>query len=202
MTAQPMRVSFNPKRDLPYMGALAQAIQFSHASSVLFGPEGWFFGGVMGVLVSVSVAYATSQYADIAQKRKPFAMAALIILALFSPVIVGTGAYLKLTPITDPIWRGVVAFAWGVLPDASVAIVGFIAGKGLVKADAEQPIAKPKPEKPAIELEKPAFKCPHPGCDVTKPTQAALNAHQAKHKAKVVGYHVTMEPVTESKNER
>lgn len=190
-------VSFNPKRDLPYLGAICQAIQFSHASSILFGAEGWFFGGVMGVLVSVSVAYATSQYADIAQKRKPLAMAGLIVLALFSPVIVGTGAYLRLS-VPDPFWRGAVAFAWGVLPDVAVAITGFVAGKGMVRPDEKPKEAKPKPEKPAIEPIKPVFSCSFPGCDVAKPTQAAINAHQAKHKQKVVGYKVSMEPVTES----
>lgn len=151
------RVSFNPKRDLPYIAAAAQAIQFAHAGSVLFGVEGWFFGGIMGVLVSVSVAYATSQYADIAQKRKPYALAGIIILALFAPVIVGTGAYLRLS-VPDPYWRGVVAFAWGVIPDVSVAITGFVAGKGLVSSDKPaQEESKPKqvPVKAEPELRKP-----------------------------------------------
>lgn len=193
------KATFNPKRDLPYMGAAAQAIQFAHASASLFGPEGWFFGGVLGVLVSVSVAYATSQYSDIAQKRKGWALFGMIVLGAFSPVIVGTGAYLRLN-VPDPYWRGVVAFAWGILPDAAVAITGFVAGKSLVKADAEPAKAEVKPAKSKEEPIKPAFKCGYAGCDVVKPTQAALNAHQSKHKSKVVGYNVTMEPVVKNEN--
>src|SRR6187399_2427366 len=135
------RVSFNPKRDLPYIAAFAQAAQFSLAGSVLIGPKGWFFGGLLGILVSLAVAYASSQYADIAQKRKGWAMAGMVMIGIISPLIVGTSMFLDLSKEIHPIWRGIVGAAWGILPDASVALVGFVAGKGMIKAEAE-------PEKP------------------------------------------------------
>lgn len=182
------KVSFNPKRDLPYIAAFAQAAQFALAGSVLIGPKGWFFGGLLGLLVSLAVAYAASQYTDVAKKRQPWAMAGMVIIGIISPLIVGTSLYLDLSKELHPVWRGVVGAAWGILPDASVALVGFIAGKGLSKADeaTEKPAkAEPKPAKPvevpALPIIAPlvvaqSYACKY-GCGDERASQQAMNAH-------------------------
>lgn len=43
--------------------------------------------------------------------------------------------FLDLPTSIHPIWRGVVGAVLGVIPDVSVFLTGFVAGKGLVKRD-------------------------------------------------------------------
>jgi hypothetical protein len=138
------KVSFNPKRDIPYLAMVIQACIFSYSGSLLLGWIGWIIGALMGILVSVSVLYASSQYA--AKERKPWIIAGLAVMMLFSPIINGTALYFELSPKMWDIWRGVVSVAWGVLPDVAGAVAGFVAGKGMIKQD-EQPkevAAQPK----------------------------------------------------------
>lgn len=199
------KISFNPKRDLPYLAALAQVVQFVHAGYILFEWAGAVSGLFLGALVSMSVAYATSQYTDTAKDRKSPALFFMVPLLAFSPVIVGTAAYLKLPAGLPWWWAIIVAAAWGILPDFSVALDGFIAGKGMVKRDEAAPSevkpAKSKPE-PLPEIEKPAFVC---SCGYVAKSQAALSGHQLAHKPKkadVVGYVASFEPVTSDKKQK
>lgn len=154
------KIHFNPKRDIPYLAATIQAVIFAYSGSLLIGWIGWLIGGLMGVLVSVSVLYASSQYAETAKTRKPWVIVGIVILMLFSPIINGTAVYFELSKEIWNIWRGVVAVAFGVLPDVAAALAGFTAGKGMVKADTEPPLtgAEPKPKKkkavePAVIVE-------------------------------------------------
>ena len=55
----------------------------------------------------------------------------MIAVLFFSPILVGTATWIHLTIISNPIWRGVVSFAWGTLADLSPLLAGFVAGKGL-----------------------------------------------------------------------
>ncbi len=119
------------KKHIPYIAALIQTAQYALAGYFLIGPLGWFFVGTMGALVSLAMAYAASQYNDVAEKRKVASLTALIGIMLLSPILVGTATWLHLTIIANPYWRGVVSFAWGVLPDGAVVLSGFAAGKGL-----------------------------------------------------------------------
>jgi len=125
---------FDP-RSMPYMAAIVQTFQYALAGSILIGLPGWFFGGLLGLLVSFSMAYASSQISDIARKRTTAAWVAFIGLAIISPVYVGTATFYDLEIVTNPYWRGVVAAVWGLIPDGSIALAGFVAGKGMVKRD-------------------------------------------------------------------
>lgn len=129
------------KKHLPFYAALVQTAQYSLAGYFLIGWMGWFFVGLMGALVSLSMAYAASQYADIAQKRKAGSFIALVALMFMSPVLIGTATYLHLDQITNPYWRGVVSAVWGVIPDGAVVLSGFIAGKGLVEQESKPKVA-------------------------------------------------------------
>lgn len=201
-------ITFNPKRDLPYLAALAQIVQFTIAGYTLFGPVGILSGLFLGALVSMTVAYATSQYSEIAKERKKAALFFMVVLLAFSPIVVGTAAYIEL-PFTG-VWAGIVAAAWGILPDFSVALDGFIAGRGLVKRD-EQPQseaqAKPKkveavaePLPVAIEQPAPSWVCAT--CGYVAKSQAALSGHQIKHsrsKAEPSGYTLEIKPMEQAK---
>lgn len=119
------------KKQLPIFAAFVQTAQYALAGFFLIGNIGWFFVGSMGALVSLAMAYGSSQFSDIAKNRKTGALISLIGLMCLSPIVVGTATWLHLTNIVNPYWRGVVSFAWGVLPDGAVVLAGFIAGKGL-----------------------------------------------------------------------
>lgn len=170
-------VTFNPKRDTPYLAAISQAVLYVWAGATLLGFWGWIPGLFMGALVSVTMAYASSQYEEVARARKKYVMAGMIILGLFSPVVIGTSMYLDLPAAIHPIWRGVVGAVLGIIPDVSVFLTGFVAGKGLVAKD-KQDQSEPKQTKPAKEPNKPAFIC---SCGYEAKTQAGLNGHQRKH---------------------
>jgi hypothetical protein len=127
-----MRNNFNPKAQMPWLAALVQAAQFGLAGHILIRePVGWLFGGLLGGLVSFAVAYASSQYAEVAEKRQPFVMGGIILTMALSPVIIGASMYIHLHPDLGQVARIVVGIAWAVVPDVAVALVGFTAGKGM-----------------------------------------------------------------------
>ena len=172
----------NPK-SMPYLAALVQTFQYALAGSILIGSRGWLFGGMLGVLVSFSMALASSQISDISKKRTLAAWIAFIGLAVISPVYVGTATFYDLSIISNPIWRGVVAAVWGLIPDGSVALTGFIIGKSMVKQTTEQPIkqmtsTRSTPSKAKAK----GFACPVAGCSYVATSQKALNGHQLKHR--------------------
>jgi hypothetical protein len=131
------------KKQIPIIAAFIQTIQFGFAGYIYAGWLGVFVLGIMGALVSLVVSYGSSQLADIAEKRKGQSTAAMIAVLFFSPILVGTATWLHLTIISNPIWRGVVSFAWGTLADLSPLLAGFVAGKGLFDAG-KQPKKKGK----------------------------------------------------------
>lgn len=185
---------------MPWIAAFAQTAQYALAGSILIGPKGWFFGGLLGGLVSMSQAYGASQYADIAAKRKPYVMAGMALVMTFSPAVVGTSVYIDIIaahPWINPVWSGIIGAVWGVIPDLSVLIVGFTAGKGMVSevnhaatsqaatTSEDKPVKSAKAAKPAKDERIP---CPHKGagCGITyavsdykdrKAAQNATNAH-------------------------
>jgi len=130
------------KKHIPMLAVVVQTAQYALAGYFLIGHLGWFFLGSMGALVSIAMAYATSQFSDMAQKRKGASVIALIAIMLFSPVLIGTAAFVHLTVINHPVWRGVVSAAWGFLPDGAVALAGFVAGKGLVDQGTKKKVAR------------------------------------------------------------
>lgn len=161
-------MKFNPKRDMPYLAALAQAAQFALAGYILIGVMGWFFGGLLGGLVSFSVAYASSQYADAAKARQPWILAGMIAVMVLSPFVVGVSMTLHIVKEHPALWIGwavVVGVSWAVIPDASVMLVGFAAGKSLAARD------EPQGERPKSQAgrtkSQPAkgerIPCPHEG---------------------------------------
>jgi MFS family permease len=132
-------ITFNPAKWLPYLAAFAQVVQFTNAGYTLFSWRGVVGGLFLGALVSVAVAYAASQYSPSWPKeRRLMSIVSLVLLMTFSPVVVGTAAFLELseialTKLTG--WAIVLSAAWGILPDYAVALCGFTAGRSWSKAE-------------------------------------------------------------------
>lgn len=175
------------KKHIPFYAAIVQTAQYALAGYFLIGHIGWFFVGSMGALVSLAMAYGSSQFADIAKNRKPGAMVSLVLIMLLSPIIVGTATWLHLTNIQNPIWRAVVSFAWGALPDGAVVLSGFIAGRGLVereskpKKTAQQSLSRKSRPKSTAKQTSRAKKMSEQvackwGCGLSG-TRGAMNAH-------------------------
>jgi hypothetical protein len=120
------------KKQLPFYAAAVQTIQYAVAGYLLLEWIGFVSVGTMGALVSLSMAYASSQVADVAKGRKLQSYFSLIGLMILSPVIVGTAAFYHLDIIINPVWRVIVAGVWGIIPDGAVALAGFVAGKGMM----------------------------------------------------------------------
>lgn len=188
---------------LPYIGAIAQAVLFSFAGVHAYGTWGWFIGPGVGITASLSVAVASSNIGSITAKgRKFLAWACLIAMLVISGSTVAMSIYDPKSMIT--------AVLWGFAADVSIMLAGSIAGKGFVESGEKPAISgtKPniKPEKPAkatLEPAKPALYCAVAGCERNQAnakaepfgSQAALNAHQRKHKP--IAYSVSLvEPVT------
>lgn len=196
---------FDPK-SLPYIGAVVQAILFGLAGYKYFdlGLWGAAAGVGVGAVVNLSMATASSRISDIAKSRRPLAYLSLILLFCISPAVI----------VTSLGWS-LATLCWSVSVDLSIMLTGSTFGKSLIAT--EQPVtsgAQPKTKrtKPAEKLAKPAkpaYYCEVAGCERSeatpgaKPfdTQAALNAHQRKHKQQtaIAGYIATFEPV--AKNE-
>jgi phosphate/sulfate permease len=185
---------FDPKA-LPYILALAQAIQIGHAGYILMGWIGAFVGGVIGAGVSFSVAYSGSQIASInGQKREKWANVAMFAMLTLSPLLITAAAYISFAIIPFEWLRWVTAGSWALAPDLSVFLSGLIAGRKLVASEDKPATSKTKP----VKAEKPRFACAI--CGFEAKSQAALNGHKRKH-SKPIGYKVSFEPVTEQEKE-
>lgn len=186
---------------LPYIGAFSQALLLSYAGVKAFGLWGWVIGPGVGITSSLSVATASSAYGSITAKgRKALATVGLVAMVVLSATTVSLSI-----AAPDSVW---CAISWGCAVDVAIVLAGAISGKGLVATDpatAEQKPAKaekkPKPAEP--EPAKPALYCAVAGCERNQAnqkaepfsSQAALNAHQRKHKP--IAYAVSLiEPIT------
>jgi hypothetical protein len=163
---------FNPKRDGPYLGAIAQAAQFVLAGYILFGWLGIPFALLLGLLVSISVAYAASQYADAAKSRQPYIMAGMIFIMALSPSVVGVSVTLHIIESHPALWLGwavLVGVSWAIIPDVSVMLIGFTAGKGMAAQDRPQTSdgESQGAKKGAKAAKTERIACPHEGagCD-------------------------------------
>jgi hypothetical protein len=192
------------KKQLPFYAATVQTIQYAVAGYLLLSWVGAFSVGTMGALVSLSMAYASSQVSsEMAKSRKTQSYLALAGLMVLSPVIVGTATFYSLSIVTNPIWRGIVAGVWGIIPDGAVALAGFVAGKGMMgeqpkhkKSKAKQKKAEAKAKQAVQVPAPPAFVCAT--CGFEAKSQKALNGHQLKHKP--IAYSVSLvEPITSDK---
>ena len=97
------QTTFNPKRDLPYLAAVAQTILYTWAGVTLLGSWGWIPGAATGLLVSVTMAYASSQYTEVAKDRRGFVFWGMVFLGALSPVVIGTSMYLDLPAEIHPV---------------------------------------------------------------------------------------------------
>jgi len=125
------------KKHLPFYAAVVQTIQYAFGGFLYFSWIGIFVVGSMGALISFTTAYASSQINTIAKGRKLSSWIAMIGIMTLSPVIIGTSIYYGLDVIQNPIWRGIVAAVWGILPDGATALAGFISGRGLVENESK-----------------------------------------------------------------
>ena len=124
---------------LPYLAAVAQAIQFSHAGFILLSWWGLLIGGIIGAVVSLAVATAASRVSDIAQKRRRLAWAGLVALLVLSPLALAAPVYISFGDISPDWLRWVSACAWAAAPDLAIVLSGAIAGKSLVSVPVAQP---------------------------------------------------------------
>jgi hypothetical protein len=196
------------KKQLPFYAAAVQTIQYMVAGYLLLKWLGVVSVGTMGALVSLSMAYASSQVsAEMAKSRRLQSYLALVGLMILSPVIVGTATFYHLDIIVNPVWRGIVASVWGIIPDGAVALAGFVAGKGMM--DEPKPKIKLKKISQKTAGAKPAnrktsqseFDCRFAGagCGRKFASQNSANAHARSCGFKPIAYSVSLiEPVTKN----
>jgi len=158
----------NP-RNLPYAGAIVQAILFSIAGNEYFPAFGWLVGLGVGAVVNYSIALASSRISDIAKSRKPLAVVGLVAMLCLSPVTITLSLYYPAS-----IYAGI---AWALCVDVSIVLAGAIAGKSLLPAETPQKSAPAKQAK--TKSARPSFVCRNAGagCEKAFASQNAANAH-------------------------
>lgn len=175
---------FNPS-SLPYLAALAQFVQFAHAGFILGGFVLSIVGGLIGAVVSFSVAYTGSRVASVmAQKREKWVNAGTLFVLLISPLAIIAPVHYSFSILENEYWRWITAGAWVLAPDITILLDGLVTGKKLVASE-DKPATKQKKAKV-----KPAFVC---SCGRSFSSQAGLNGHQSVHKPKA--YAVEFTPV-------
>ena len=186
---------FNPAV-LPYLAALAQFVQFAHAGFILGGWVVSVVGGIIGAVVSFSVAYTGSRVASVTgQKREKWVNVGTLAVLMISPLAIIAPVHYSFGILENDVWRWITSAAWVLAPDITILLDGLITGKKLV---ASEPKLATKPKKAKVKQVEPAF--PSFACDKCSfvgGSQAALNGHQSAHKPKA--YAVEFTPI---ENER
>ena len=133
-------------KNLPYFGALVQAVLFSIAGTKFFGAFGWLAGLGVGMVVNYSIALASSRISDIADKRKPLAWVSMILMLGLSPTTITLSLFYPAQIYT--------AIAWAMCVDLSIILAGAIAGKSLISlpqvAGKKAQVAGKKPGKKQV----------------------------------------------------
>ena len=167
-----MRKTLDPK-NLPYAGAIIQAVLFSMAGYEFF-PVGWW-GAVVGLgvgaVVNYSIALASSRINDIAQKRRGMARLMLVGMFIISPITITLSLKFPAS-----VWT---VIAWAVDVDAAIILAGAITGKSLIKDSEPQKPAQPT-ERPAKSRSAKKSKAEQVACRWgcgKSGSQAAMNAH-------------------------
>lgn len=159
-------MKFLSPKNLPYFGAIVQAILFSIAGNEYFPAFGWLVGLGVGAVVNYSVALASSRISDIAKSRKPLAYLSLVLLFALSPVI-----------ICSTLGWSVATFSWSVACDLSIVLAGAISGKSLLPAEAPQKSAERKAKPLKVAQAKITCRFAPAGCGRTFASQNSANAH-------------------------
>jgi hypothetical protein len=134
-----VRKILDPK-NLPYAGAVVQAVVFSIAGSLFFPNP--YFGALVGLgvgaVVNWSMALASSRITTIAEGRKPLAYVALFFMVALSPTTITLSMFFPNAIYT--------AIAWAMCVDLSIVLAGAISGKSLIPEN-KLPKAKSKRKK-------------------------------------------------------
>ena len=118
-----MKKILDPK-NLPYFGAVVQAVLFALAGMQFFPVLGWLPGAGVGMVVNYSMALASSRFSEIAEKRKPMARLAMVTLFALSPTTITLSMFAPHSIYT--------AISWSVCVDLAIILAGAIAGKSLI----------------------------------------------------------------------
>ena len=132
-------------KNLPYFGAIVQAVLFAIAGSLFFPNP--YFGALVGLgigaVVNYSMALASSRITTIAEGRNKLAYAALALMFTLSPTTITLSMFYP-----EKIYT---AIAWAMCVDLSIVLAGAIAGKTLIPEE-KLPKAKGKKKKIAEML--------------------------------------------------
>ena len=183
---------FNPT-NLPYIAALAQTTLYGHAGYILIGWVGVLIGGIIGAVVSFSVAYAGSQIASLrGTKRSRLAALAMFALITVSPLALVVPLYISFDTIQTNHARVITAAMWASAPDLAILLSGLVTGKKMVaeiNGETLKPAKQAKPKTPkslssAKPSEPPAFICDWCGETKTQKGKPFANVQQVSgHKA-------------------
>ena len=163
-----MRKILDPK-NLPFAGAIVQAVLFALAGIEFFPVAGWLVGLGVGAVVNYSMALASSRFAEIAEKRKPLARVAMVVMFALSPTTITLSMFFPKSIFT--------AIAWAVCVDLAIILAGAIAGKSLIPQASENKPAERKPAKKKIRSAEIACRYAGAGCGRHFATQNSANAH-------------------------
>lgn len=113
-------------KNLPYFGALVQAVLFAIAGSSFFSNP--YFGALVGLgvgaVVNYSIALASTRISDIAEKRRSLARLALATMFCLSPTTITLSLFYPASIFTG--------ISWALCVDLSVVLAGSIAGKSMM----------------------------------------------------------------------
>jgi hypothetical protein len=201
-----------------YAVALANSVRigwayaFVDAGGNLLSAPG-LAGALLGAVLSLGTAFVAGKIPALkAKARVRLTWISLALILVLEPVILAPITVTHMPAALQTTLPGGWKWLWGVtaalLPSLVLAAISFSNGslvEGSAASEEKPARSEPKPAKsepePAKEPEKPAFSC---HCGYIAKSQAALNAHQAKHKpaeADVVGYVASFEPIKKDKQQ-
>lgn len=192
--------------------ALAQGVLWINVFSLLHhGPLAYIGGIPAGIAIVGLVVYAANSLPRVQSKRaRQVGWGVLVLLGIVEPTVLGFANYPIIMNVSVSQTGGVIISGGASMTITLALVLGALVDRSLLPAEKqERPKVKrqkltEKPVEPTPIQQEPALYCAVAGCErnqanpKAKPfgSQAALNAHQRKHK-RPIGYAVSFEPITE-----
>ena len=138
--AHPRRLSVPVEKVILFMAAAFASYNFGLAGGYIEGTNFSLGGLIAGMVVSITIAIASSRFGALKGKtRTKQAAAAFVGMLFLSPILVAPVIFYSLPGTFLGVWwlRALWSIGWALVADLAIVLAGAVSGKGLIALSEE-----------------------------------------------------------------